>query len=204
MPPDTRQANRFTGRRRPWAAAACTTSLGVVAGLQRAGLAPGVVWFDAHGDVQTLETTTSGYLGGIPLRILTGYRPELISTAIGLAPVPEERIVLVDARDLDPPEREFLAASPMRHMSTDGLTPAGLPDGPLYLHVDLDVVDPGELPGLLFPAPGGPSVGAVADALAVVMGSGRVAAVGLGCTWRPGAGAAERVASVARTLAQQV
>src|SRR5690348_1619459 len=37
----------------------CTTALGVMAGLQRAGLAPGIVWFDAHGDVQTVETTTS-------------------------------------------------------------------------------------------------------------------------------------------------
>src|SRR5689334_14769268 len=56
-----------------------TTSLGTVAGLQRAGHDPAIVWFDAHGDVQTLETTHSGYLGGLPLRILVGYRPELIA-----------------------------------------------------------------------------------------------------------------------------
>ena len=73
-----------------------------MAGLQRAGLDPAVVWFDGHGDVQSLETTTSGYLGGLPLRILVGYRPELIADALGLRPVPEERAVLVDARDLDP------------------------------------------------------------------------------------------------------
>ena len=42
----------------------CTTALGTVAGLQRAGTAAGIVWFDAHGDVQTLETTASGYIGG--------------------------------------------------------------------------------------------------------------------------------------------
>ncbi|HZC27870.1 MAG TPA: arginase family protein, partial [Actinopolymorphaceae bacterium] len=50
----------------------CTTSLGVVAGLQRAGLTPGVVWFDAHGDIHTPESTASGYLGGMPLRMLAG------------------------------------------------------------------------------------------------------------------------------------
>ena len=61
----------------------CTTSLGIVAGLQRAGLDPGIVWFDAHGDVQTPETTASGYLGGMPLRLLAGYRPELIAAAWG-------------------------------------------------------------------------------------------------------------------------
>src|SRR5262249_43377981 len=57
----------------------CTTALGTVAGLQHAGREVGIVWFDAHGDVQTLETTASGYLGGLPLRLLVGYRPELLA-----------------------------------------------------------------------------------------------------------------------------
>lgn len=55
----------------------CTTSIGTVAALQRAGTDAGIVWLDAHGDVQSLETTASGYLGGLPLRLLVGYRPEL-------------------------------------------------------------------------------------------------------------------------------
>jgi arginase len=73
----------------------CCTALGVVAGLQAAGRGVGIVWFDAHGDVQTPETTTSGYLGGMPLRLLAGYRPELIAARLGLRPVPEDQIVLV-------------------------------------------------------------------------------------------------------------
>jgi len=52
----------------------CTTALGTMAGLQRAGIDAGIVWFDAHGDLQTLETTASGYLGGMPLRLLPGPR----------------------------------------------------------------------------------------------------------------------------------
>lgn len=178
----------------------CTTSLGVVAGLQRAGLDPAVVWFDAHGDLQTLETTTSGYLGGFPLRILAGYRPELISARLGLAPVPEDLILLVDGRDLDPPERDFLAGSPIRHLAVDELSARELPAGPIYLHVDLDVVNPDEVPGQLFPARGGPSLAAVAAAVARVVHTGRVAAVGLGCTWRPGGGAAAAVREVVEVL----
>ena len=81
----------------------CTTALGAVAGLQHAGADPAIVWFDAHGDVQTLETTASGYLGGLPLRLLAGYRPELIADRLGLRPVAEHRILLAGARDLDPP-----------------------------------------------------------------------------------------------------
>ena len=85
-----------------------------MAGLQHAGLDPAIVWFDAHGDVQTLETTTSGYLGGLPLRLLMppGYRPGLICDRLGLRPVPEDRVVPAGARDLDPPEADYLARPP--------------------------------------------------------------------------------------------
>jgi arginase len=173
----------------------CTTSIGTVAGLQRAGVDPAIVWLDAHGDVQTLETTTSGYLGGIPLRLLVGYRPELIASTLGLRPVAEERVVLVGARDLDPPELTYLAVAAIRRCEVDGLSAERLPDGPLYLHLDADVVDPGELPGLRFPAVGGPGWSAVARSLGRVIDTGRVAALGVACTWRGGHGAGERARS---------
>jgi arginase len=172
----------------------CTTSLATMAGLQRAGIDPAIVWFDAHGDVQTLETTTSGYLGGIPLRILVGYRPELIVTGLGLRATAEERVLLVDARDLDPPEVEYLERAAIRRSGVEDLSAGRLPPGPLYLHFDADVVTAGELDGLRFPAPGGPGLGAVVEALRRVIGSGRVVAFGVGCTWHAGHGAAERIA----------
>lgn len=183
----------------------CTTSLGTVAGLQRAGLDPAVVWFDAHGDVQTLETTASGYLGGMPLRILVGYRPELIAEHLGLRAVAEERVVLVDARDLDPPEAEYLARAAIRRCSVEGVatgsatgsaagsSAGSLPDGPLYLHLDVDVVDPRDLPGLVLPVADGPRLPAVTAAVRRVMATGRVVALGMGCTWHSGRAAAERV-----------
>jgi len=164
----------------------CTTSLGTVAGLQRAGHEPAIVWFDAHGDVQTLETTHSGYLGGLPLRILVGYRPELIASALGLRPVAEDRVILVDARDLDPPEVEYLATAPIRHVGVAELSTVELPDRPIYLHVDLDVISPDDLPSVRFPAPGGEPIGPVFDAIRHVWNSGRVVGVGIACTWQPG------------------
>ncbi|HEX6338686.1 MAG TPA: arginase family protein [Jiangellaceae bacterium] len=171
----------------------CTTSLATVAGLQRAGVDPAIVWFDGHGDVQTLETTTSGYLGGMPLRILTGYRPELISDDLGLRTIPEARVVLVDARDLDLTEAEFLTTSAVRRCDVEDLVANVIPAGPLYLHIDFDVVTPDELPGLLFPAAGGPGLDAVGAAIGRVIATGRVAAVGVGCTWHAGHGNAARV-----------
>jgi arginase len=170
----------------------CSTALGTVAGLQEADLDPAVVWFDAHGDVQTLETTESGYLGGLPVRILTGYRPDLIATRLGLRPVPEHRIVLAGARDLDPPEVTYLDRARIQRSDVAGLTEAALPGGPLYVHLDLDVVDPAEVGGLRFPAPGGPSLAQVAAALRMLAGTGRVAAAGVACTWRPEPGAGPR------------
>jgi arginase len=164
----------------------CVVSLATMAGLQRAGVDAAVVWFDAHGDVQTLETTTSGYLGGMPLRILLGYRPELIARRLGLRSIVEDRAVLVDARDLDPAEVDYLATARIRRCGVDDLDANVLPAGPLLLHLDLDVVDGEALPGLRYPVPGGPSIAAVLDAAGQVLATGRVAAVDIACTWYPG------------------
>jgi arginase len=172
----------------------CLTALGTVAGLQAAGADPAIVWFDAHGDVQTPETSSSGYLAGMVLRLLTGYRPELIASTLGLRPVPEDRIVLAGARDLDPPEVTYLDQSRIRRCQVTDLAAADIPDGPLYVHLDLDVIDGTQLPGLRYPAAGGPDAGQVADALSLLLGTGRVAAVGIACSWFPGRGAARLIA----------
>ncbi len=179
----------------------CTTALGTVAGLQRAARDAGVVWFDAHGDLHTPATTASGYLGGMPLRLLAGACPELIGASLGLRPVPEHQVLLVGARDLDPPEVSYLAGAAIRTCEVAELNPAVVPSGPLYVHLDADVIDPAEIAGLRFPAPGGPGRAAIAAALRVLLGTGRVVAVGLACTWRPGHGAAAAIAPVLAALA---
>jgi arginase len=92
----------------------CLVALATIAGAQRAGDGgqdPGLVWFDGHGDLHTLHTSTSGYLGGLALRLALGAHPELLAHPLGLRPIAEERTVLVDARDLDPAEVTYLAGS---------------------------------------------------------------------------------------------
>jgi arginase len=130
----------------------------------------------------------------LALRLLTAYRPELITARLGLRPVPEDRIVLAGARDLDPPEVTYLADAAIRRREVSGLTTDDLPDGPLYVHVDLDVIDRAGLPGLRFPAPGGPDAAELGDALRMLVATGQVAAFGLSCSWYPGHDSARHVA----------
>jgi arginase len=61
------------------------------------------------------------------------------------------------------------------------------------VHLDLDVIEPAELPGLRYPAPGGPGPAEFAEALHMLLGTGRVAAIGIACTWHPGHADAARI-----------
>lgn len=97
------------------------------------------------------------------------------------------------ARDLDPPEAAYLAGARIRRSEVAGLGTAALPEGPLYVHVDLDVTDPADVPGLRYPAAGGPRGAQVGAALRGLLAAGPVAAVGVACTWHPGHGAAAAV-----------
>jgi arginase len=175
----------------------CMAAAGTLTGLQRAGLDPGVVWFDAHGDVHALDSSTSGYLGGLSLRLLAGGNAERLAEPLGMRPVPEDRCVLVDARDLDPAEREYLAASRIGRRSVAEIQAADLPDGVVLLHVDLDVIDASEVPGLRFPVGNGPTAEAVIKALARLLASGRVAALEITCPWFDPDGPADTAARTA-------
>ncbi|WP_394824282.1 arginase family protein [Pendulispora albinea] len=161
----------------------CLVSLGIVAGVQRTGADPAIVWFDAHGDMHALHTSTSGYLGGMALRFVLGGHPELAAHHLGLRAIPEERATLVDARDLDPAERDYLATGRVRRCQVDEIRPDILPDGPLVIHFDVDVIDPEELPGLRFPAPHGPSASTVLAAVRRIRDTGRVVAMHVSCPW---------------------
>ena len=163
----------------------CVASLAVIAGLQQRGIRPGLVWFDAHGDFHTEATTASGYLGGLPLAKAVGRGDLTLPDALGMAPLAESSVLLADGRDLDPPEETALAGSNVLRAPVTELSTAELPDGPVIVHIDLDVVDPSELAGLRFPAPGGPSLRAVAAGVAAVTRRRHVAALDVAATWRP-------------------
>jgi arginase len=113
-----------------------------------------ILWLDAHGDYNTPETTPSGYLGGM---CLAGACREW-EPGIG-EPVPPERVVLAGVRELDAGERELLergSASVIGASTVETLVAVknALDGAPVYMHLDLDVIDPEQFPAQ-FPAPGG-------------------------------------------------
>jgi arginase len=161
----------------------CCTTLGVVAGLQRAGLEPTLLWLDAHGDFNTPETTPSGFLGGMPLAMLVGRGDLTLAEAVGLRPLPEERIVLCDGRDLDPEEGEAVAASGLQHVrDVRELLEHSLLAGPLYVHFDADIVNPSDAPAMSYRAEGGPTAEALATVFDLLAERGQMAAVSM-TTW---------------------
>ncbi|QWF80314.1 arginase family protein [Amycolatopsis sp. CA-230715] len=163
----------------------CLAALGTLTGVQRAGLNPSLVWFDAHGDVHTQQSSTSGYLGGMVVRLALGAHRDQLADPLGLRPLAERQAALVDVRDLDPAEVEFLATSELRRHDIEALDTAELPEGPLVLHIDVDVIDNDELPNTRVPAANGPSRRAVLDAARRVVETGRVVAVDIACPWHP-------------------
>jgi arginase len=163
----------------------CCTSLGVLAGLQRAGIDPTLIWFDAHGDFNTWETTPSGFLGGMPLAMLVGRGEQSLAARLDLASLPEESVILSDGRDLDPAEREALAGSDILHLpNVVQLLKVDLPPGPLWVHFDTDVIDAESAPGMNYPVAGGPSPSQLKEAFGFIAGTGRLVAVSLS-SWNP-------------------
>lgn len=157
-------------------ASCCCSALGALKGLE--ARKPAVLWYDAHGDFNTPQTTPSGFLGGMPVAWLVGRGDEQYMRGIDLAPMAEDDIVIADARDLDPEEGVALRASRIRHVpDVDDLLRVSLPDRPLYIHMDVDVIDPDDMPGLGYPAPGGPSTEEVSATLARVVADGQLAGV---------------------------
>ena len=180
----------------------CLAALGVAAGLQRRGVDPVLVWLDAHGDFHTWETSRSGFLGGMPLAMMVGRGEQSIVEALGLLPLQEERVVLVDGREHDRGEDLALAGSRLAHLPVTDWRTRDLPSGPLYVHVDVDVVDPAEMPALEYPAPGGPMLQEVRAELGGLVATGRVAAISVACTWKPADPAAEQAAAATGVLLQ--
>ena len=154
--------------------ATCPSMPGMVAGLQRSGpggkpLRIGMLWLDAHPDFNTPETTRSGSLGGMPVAVATGRALHNMRRDAKLdPPLADELVVMGGVRLTDPLEQELLDKSKIRQVSVSDLqkmSPAVWAEldrlnriaDKLYIHIDLDVLDPREVMDHGNKVPGGPS-----------------------------------------------
>ena len=141
----------------------CGAAIGVVAGL---GAPPPVLWFDAHGDFNTPETTIGGFLDGMAVATMTGHCwTQLARTVPDFTPVPENKVWLLGVRDLDPLEFLALSNSAIKRFGPSIVGPgtalAIAPDfggQRPYLHIDLDALDPNECRVNSYQAPNGLTV----------------------------------------------
>jgi arginase family enzyme len=120
----------------------CCAHVGAFEGLESRFDRLAVVWFDAHGDLNTVESSPTGNLWGTPLRML-----------IDSGAVAADDVALVGARNLDPPEEEFIAASGV-HVGHKAIGHALDGADGVYVAFDADSVDPAEL-DVFMPEPDG-------------------------------------------------
>jgi arginase len=158
----------------------CMNAAGVLGGLE--GSAEGVVWFDAHGDFNDPETTETGFVDGMALSVATGRCWRTLTASIpGFRPLPGSSVLLLGPRSIDAGERTALAASratvlPWSESRHDGF-PAPMASAirafsrcvtRVYLHVDMDVLDPREAPANEFAPPGGFRIADLVEAVTLV------------------------------------
>jgi len=187
----------------------CSHTTGVLGGLQDAfGAAAriGLVWFDAHGDFNTPKTTLTGRLGGMPTAVCAGLAyPNWREGSHIVSPLPTDRILMVDVRNLDPAEEALIRA-------TDVVIAAPAPAFPgedlqnavsrlahrcdlLYLHIDSDILDESLVPSHDTREPNGPDMAQVQAAIETVMATGKVAALAVVSVYGEGEGREVSVAS---------
>ena len=180
------------GRHPILTASDCSICLTTLPALARRRPDAWVLWLDAHADFNSPETTPSGFLGGMCLAGACGVWDSGLGDDLDPA-----RVVMCGVRDVDPGERVLLETKGVGLVDSPSQL-AGLLEGrPVFVHLDLDVLDPAVLPAT-FPAPGGLSDGGLRTLLAEVAQAGHV--VGAEITAFTAPERARRVATIVEPL----
>jgi arginase len=186
----------------------CNVATGVLAGLAPA--IPAVLWFDAHADCNTPETTSSGFLDGMALATAMGWCWRSLTASVdGFQPVPASRVLLLGTRDVDPAEARRMAEADVRAEPPDALRRGALTRHlnalgtsltEAYVHVDLDVLDPTEGHANPFAVTGGLTLAECEDALGTIKRRLRIAGAAI-TAYAPEYDPAGRIAEAAVRIA---
>lgn len=147
-------------------------ALGATSGL--GGSETGIIWFDAHADFNTPDSTPTGFLDGMALAVVTGDCWRTLSATVpGFQRVPQENVILIGARDFDPAEAKLLAESRIAQVPpllietsfAAALDSLRARVSEVYVHVDLDVIDSNEGHANTYACRGGLRVSQVLEAI---------------------------------------
>ena len=173
----------------------CIGLMGVLGGVQKSGdgqpLRVGLLYFDAHADINTPETTRSGLMGGMPVASSIGLCFHRLRRQAGLeVPLATKYVTYVGVREVDALEYEILDNSDIEYITVDDVKTmsstirkqmdrlSSVTDL-IYIHIDTDVLNPGEMPGHTTPEPNGFTSEELADCLEVMCSYQNVACLGV-------------------------
>ncbi|HUA91737.1 MAG TPA: arginase [Terracidiphilus sp.] len=162
---------------------------GVAEFYRRRGQKIGILWIDAHADLNTPETSPSGNVHGMPLAALMGLGPEPLANLLGFSPkIAPENTVLIGVRDIDAAERENIRRAGiaevytmrdidergMRTVMEEALRAAGRGTAGYHVSLDLDWIDPEDAPGVGTPVRGGATYREAHLAMEILADHGRL------------------------------
>ena len=184
--------------------------MGTIAGLARAGHRVGVIWVDAHGDINTPDTTPSGNVHGMPFAVALGLADDPFPAALR-GTTDGTNGVLLAIRDIDPGERENIARAKVTPITMSDIDRLGMHaamekaiavasggDG-IHLSLDMDAIDPDEAPGVGTPVRGGLTYREAQLAMEMLATSGRLRSIEV-CEVNPILDSENRTASLAVEL----
>jgi|HubBroStandDraft_4_1064222.scaffolds.fasta_scaffold106157_2 arginase len=152
----------------------------------------GLIWIDAHADINTPETSPSGNVHGMPLAALLGLGPDSLTNLLGFAPkVQPENVVLIGVRDIDATEKENIKRAGvsevytmrdidergMRTVMEEALRAAGRGTAGYHVSLDMDWIDPEDAPGVGTPVRGGATYREAHLAMEIIADHGRMLAL---------------------------
>jgi arginase len=168
---------------------AAGTVSGVAEFYRRQNQKIGLIWIDAHSDINTPETSPSGNVHGMPLAALLGLEPEALANIYGFSPkVDPENVVLIGIRDVDATERENIKRAGITHVYTmrdidergmrtvieESLRAAGRGTAGYHISLDMDWIDPEDAPGVGTPVRGGATYREAHLAMEIIADHGRM------------------------------
>jgi arginase len=149
----------------------------------------GLIWFDAHCDINTPQTSPSGNVHGMPLAALLGLGPESLANLCGFKPkIGPENVVLIGIRDIDTTERDNIRRAGISHIYTmrdldergmravmeEALGAAGTDTAGYHVSLDMDWIDPEDAPGVGTPVRGGATYREAHLAMEILADHGRL------------------------------